>query len=379
MPISAVAGFASKALDEVKQCLKAEKPWADYGKSFDKDGNENGTTAAWVTGAFVGGLGGVGSHISSNLSKQATSGVVKSIARVTVSGTTAAVSDATIQGVNIAVGNQDEYDLQRTVTSTTSSVIMAAAQEGTKSVIYRSQGGKDSMLNDRANRKIIKETVPEQDRQAVLEGYDQLKKIPQSKLDDEALKAFAVTNGKIREDHQRSLIQDYDNRIKSETVLKQTALDAKDYSATKQHTKNVENLVAQKRADMKSFQAMKPVYQKSDITHMNNQNAHFLTGDKVQQVAIDVKPSADAPRGLTRATFDYNVNDQGRGLFRYADYNNKHQYEHMAGYGEGDHRFSRVHSDYDNISRAKNEAMNNLMRNEALTLQDKKQKKRKRM
>jgi hypothetical protein len=43
----------------------------------------------------------------------------------------------------------------------------------------------------------------------------------------------------------------------------------------------------------------------------------------------------------------------------------------MADYGEGDHRFSRVHSDYDNISRA----MNNLMRNEALKLQDKKQKK----
>lgn len=92
-----------------------------------------------------------------------------------------------MQGVNIAVGNQDTYDVKRTVTSASTSAIMTAAQEGTKNAIYHANGGKNNMLNEKSNRKVIKETVPKQDQQACLDGYENMKKVPQSKLDDELL------------------------------------------------------------------------------------------------------------------------------------------------------------------------------------------------
>ena len=59
----------SKALDEVKVCATTEKSWSDFGKTLNQDGQENGTAASWIMSAAVGGLGGVGGHISSNATK----------------------------------------------------------------------------------------------------------------------------------------------------------------------------------------------------------------------------------------------------------------------------------------------------------------------
>ncbi|CAF5108231.1 unnamed protein product, partial [Rotaria sp. Silwood1] len=133
------------------------------------------------------------SHISSNLSQSITSDVVKSVTHVAVSGTTAVVSDATIQGVNIAVGNQDRYDIKRTITSASTSVILAAAQEGTKNAIYHANGGKDHMLKEKTNRKVVEENVPKKDQQALMKGIKNLKKTPQKILDNEAAKATTYT------------------------------------------------------------------------------------------------------------------------------------------------------------------------------------------
>ena len=78
------------------------------------------------------GLGGASGHISSNLTKLCEIGIEKRITHVAVTATTAAASDASAQGLNMTVRNQEEYDLNRTLTCSTASAITTAAQEGTK-------------------------------------------------------------------------------------------------------------------------------------------------------------------------------------------------------------------------------------------------------
>ncbi|CAF2594333.1 unnamed protein product [Rotaria sp. Silwood2] len=370
-----VTGVTAKAIDEVKQCSTTDKKWSDYGKSFDQYGSENGSVASWITSAAVGGLGGASSHVSSNLSKQVTSGVAKSVTRVAVSGTTAAVSDATIQSVNIAVGNQDKYDIKRTVTSASTSAIMTAAQEGTKNAIYKTNGGKDNMLHEKSNRKVIEEKVPKQNQQKVMKEYESLKKIPQATLNEESTKAFTYTNSEARKAHHQSIIDNYDAQITEQNKLKNAAIDAKNKPTIAEHQQKARNLIKQKNEEIKTFQeSNKPIFQKSDIQKMNNDNnAHFLTGDKVGQIAVDIKSPVVDSRGSTRAIFDYGADRQGRAQFRYSDYTNEHDYSKMHGYGESN--YYKTHQNYDNNLKVVNGQVNNLMCNQQA--QDEKKRKKK--
>ncbi|CAF1150790.1 unnamed protein product, partial [Adineta ricciae] len=359
----AVVGLTSKAIDEVKQCSTADKKWRDYGKSFDRNGKPNGTTTAWVGSALGGGLGGVGSHVSSSLVTKMTSPVAESITRVLVSGTSAAVGDATIQTVSIAAGSQEQYDLQRTVTCATSSVIMATAQEATKNAIYRAQGGKAVMLNDKTNKKLIEENVPENHRKTVSKAYDDLKKIPQSTLADEAQKANEITKRQVQESKHQSTVAQYNQQIQLEIDAKNVAIDVKDELAIQKHASKMKSLIADKKAVMKAFKAAQPAHQRADIQYLNNQNVHFLVGDHVQQVAADIDSRPNEPRGATRALFDYHSDRQGNAEFRYADYTSKHDYNSMACHGAGDHRYNGIRTDYDNTLKSHNESLSSVSRN----------------
>ena len=70
--------------------------------------------------------------ISVLIEQNCETGIEKRITRVAVSATTAAASDASAQGLNMAVRNQEEYDLNGTLTCSAASAITTAAQEGKK-------------------------------------------------------------------------------------------------------------------------------------------------------------------------------------------------------------------------------------------------------
>ncbi|CAF1204627.1 unnamed protein product [Adineta steineri] len=368
-----VTGVAAKAIDEVKQCSTTDKEWKDYGKSFDENGKQNGTATAWIASAAVGGLGGASTHISSNLTKSVASGVGKSVTRVAVSGTSAALSDAAIQGANIAVGNQEKYDFKRTVTSVTASTVMTAAQEGIKNTVYQANSGKDNMLRERSNKQTIGKSVPEKDRQAVVDAYENLKKIPQSTLNAESTKANAYTTLEQQKANHQATVQNYDSQIKAENNLKQAAIKVGNTAATQLHDNNARSLINQKNHVIKNFNQQPITIKKSDIHIMNKDNAHFLTTNNLQQVAVDVKSPGATSRGVTRAIFDHDTNNGGRPEFKVAGYTDKHDYAGLPRHGQSD--YYKFHEKNTNNLNVANGEINNLACNKALESERKKKKK----
>ncbi|CAF1267297.1 unnamed protein product [Adineta steineri] len=353
----AVTGVAAKAMDEVKQCSTTDKKWKDYGKSFDENGKQNGTATAWIASAAVGGLGGASTHISSNFTKSVASGVGKSVTRVAVSGTSAAVGDAAIQGANIAVGNQEKYDFKRTVTSATTGAVMTAAQEGIKNTVYQANGGKDNMLRERSNKQAIRKSVPEKDRQAVVDGYENLKEISQSTLIDESNKAIDYTKSLERKAEHEKVVNNYDTQIKAESDLQKAAYRAKNIVEGQQHEQKVRNLINQKNHVIKNFNQQPVTITKDDIHMMNSNNAHVLIKDNLRQVAVDVNPPSATARGPTRATFDYDTNNEGRPEFKFAGYTDKHDYAALPCHGQSD--YYKFHDENINYLKAANGLINN--------------------
>lgn len=232
---------------------------------------------------------------------------------------------------------------------------MTATQEGTKNTIYKANGGKDNMLYEKANRKAIKKEVPKEHREEVMKKHENLKKIYQTTLDDERGKVKAYTMSEAEKAKHRSIIDNYDSQIKTQNELKQEAIKAKNIPAIAEHQQNADNLIKLKREEIKSFQNIKPQVQKSDIQKMNSDNAHFLTGYNDGQIAVDVKSSDMNSRGKIRATFDYDVDKQGRAQFKFSDYTNKHAYSEMHGYGES--YYYKAYQNYDNNLKVKNTQM----------------------
>jgi len=336
----AVAGVTSKAVDEIKACTTTDKKWSDFGKTLDQNGEENGTATSWAMSAVVGGLGGVGGHISSNATKQVSSGVAKSAIRIGVSGTSAAVGDTAVQAANIAVGNQDTFDPERTVKTFAASSITAAAYEGAQNGLYKLNGGKDQVLLDKANKDMIRENVPENERKEVLESYEKLKKIPTTTLENEAKKAERITNMMKQETNYETKITDFDKQIQEVSRLKQDAVNAGDRSAIKQHHQHRKNLIAQKKDIITQRNDIKTRIDnaKADRQFMNEQNAHTLIGDKNKQVAVDVNPSGTNGRGMKRAVFDCDINtNTNRVEPRLAGYTADHTYSDIPNNGQSNY------------------------------------------
>jgi hypothetical protein len=365
-----IAGITSKAVDEVKMCTTTDKKWSDFGKTLDKNGEENGTATSWAMSAVVGGLGGVGGHISSNATKQVSSGVTKSAIRIGVSGTSAAVGDTAVQAANIAVGNQDEFDPKRTVTTFAASSITAAAYEGAQNGLYKLGGGKEQVLLNKANKEMIEKNVPEADRKEVLENYEKLKKIPKSTLENEAKKADAITNHIRQENNHKTTIANYDKQIKQTLDSRQAAINANNKPLIKQHQQNLENLLTEKAAVIKDFNANKPTITKADIQYMNEKNAHVLVGDKNKQVATDVGSSNPDTRGNKRAVFDYDTNgNKKHGEYKFAGYTDTHDYKTVPNSGESN--FQQTHSNCNNDLRMIRNVGNNLICNQIIDEEEK--------
>lgn len=119
----------------------------------------------------------------------ASSNIAKVTTRVAISGGAACTADAVSQGINIAAGNQEEYSIKQTVLSGTTSAITTAAMEGMKSGIYAASGGKEQLVEDKTNKKMIEKNVPAEDKDKALKAYDELKKIPSSEMKTEIGKA----------------------------------------------------------------------------------------------------------------------------------------------------------------------------------------------
>ncbi|CAF1367293.1 unnamed protein product [Adineta steineri] len=311
--VGALVGIVSKAIDELKQCFTGRKNWSDFGKGPGPDGNGGGMAASWGTCALVGGLAGLGSHISTHLTTNVTSELSKSAIRVIVSSITAATCDAAVQGINIAVGKQKKYDVKRTLSSAAVGAGMAAAQEITKNAIYRAAGGKQSFLVKRANREAIKKKVPLKHQQKVHQALKNLKKIPLRTLDEKASRAATYTYSKQQEAEydarHTTRIQDIDSRLELETQLKDQAAQEIKMATTQEHKKslvqvikthqqNVDNLKTQRTGETQNYDRYKQ--QLAAFRHdnmMNNDNAHNLIGEKVGQIAVDIDDLENGERG----------------------------------------------------------------------------------
>ena len=363
----AVAGFTSKAVDEVKQCSTTNKQWSDYGKNFDAQGNQNGTVFSWVTSAAVGGLGGASTHVSSNLTKFVPTGVAKSVTRVAVSAGTAAASDATMQGINMATGLQDTYDGRRTLISAATSAGMAAAQEGMKNTLYRANGGKAAMLVDEANKETIKQNAPEEIQQTLMDVCEDLKQIPEPKSMAEAEKATAYTEWQKKEADGASLRKEYDSKIDAQSRLKQNAIVTKNIPKIQEHQENMMRLQEEKKVALKPFNDVQPTVKKADFEYIGDKNIHFLVDDKVKQVAVDVSSplhaqSTDtgagtpAARPAARAIFDHHRNPAGKSTYAYSGYTADHRYEETPTHGKS--RYYNVHQGCESDLSTKNRVVN---------------------
>ena len=356
-------GVVAKAVDEVKQCSTTDKKFSDFGKSLDENGKENGTVTAWATSAFIGGLGGASSHLSSNLTKQASNGVAKSVTRITISGTTAAVSDATVQGISIATGNQDEYDVKRTFTSATVSTIMATAQEGTKNAIYRANGGKYNMLVNNKNEKAI-EKLPEQDRQAARDALEAMKKIPQQALDEAKTTAEIRTKlGATRRD-QQSKMENYDSKIKKVNILEQNAQQTGDSTKAREHSQRHQQLKDMEKQMGQAAARTEQRLEQHPRKMLGAQNTHFLEKGKFGQVASDIHSPSSTARGSSRIIWDYVTDDAGREVFLYSDQTSTHDYENTQRFGQGN--CYKDYTRHNNILTATDEVVNNFMCNDGL-------------
>ena len=255
------------------------------------------------------GLGGASGHISSNLTKLCEIGIEKRITRVAVSATTAVASDASAQELNMVVRNQEEYDLNRTLTCSAASAITTAAQEGTKNAGYRTNGRKDNMHHKRSNEKAIEKNVPSRQQQNVKNACEKLSQIPEEKLAKELEKTIEYT--KWREDKvtYQSEMKPYKERIGHAKHNHQMASCNEDFARAKLYEEQANILTQEKKTISDKFNSYLQTVKKADIAIMNQDNVHFLTGDKVGQVAVDFKAPDTNTRGTNRATFDYHVAD----------------------------------------------------------------------
>jgi hypothetical protein len=371
----AVAGVAAKTIDEVKVCATTDKKWEDFGKNFDENGEEKGTATAWVMGAAVGAIGGASTHVTSNLSKPLSSGVTKAATRVAVSGTTAVVSDATIQGVNIATGNQDEYDVKQTLRCATTSAVLTAAQEGVKNAVYAANGGRNNMLHEKTNKKLIKETVSKEHVESAMDGYKNLKEIPQSTLNEGRDVAETRTNWEENRQIKQAEMKRIEGQIQEADRLFNEAKAEKNIPMLKEQQQIKDNLQGTRRNLANSLhQSQVHFDEQFPRQNMNSQNAHFLDGERFGQVAVDVGPSNGNMRGPARTTFDYHVNDQGRREFRFSGYTDQHNYDEMPGHAKGpyEHTYARQNNNLDTRNNLNYLASNQTLQNE----QEKKKKKK---
>ena len=83
-------------------------------------------------------------------------------------------------------------------------------------------------------------------------------------------------------------------------------------------------LTREKKTIGDKFNSQPQTVKKADIAIMNQDNAHFLTGDEVGQVAVDFKAPDTNTRGTNRATFDYHAADDGSTQSQFSGYTDKH-------------------------------------------------------
>jgi hypothetical protein len=326
----AVAGVTSKAIDEVKLCLTTNRKFSDA------------KVTEWLSSALVGVLGGVGSHIGSNLTKapELSSGVAKSATRVMVSGATAAACDATAQGLNIATGNQEKFDVSRTALNIMSSAAMTAGQESIKNSVYHAHGGKDKMIIDRRNKKAIRKTFGKdrRARELVEEGYEYWKDIPPSQVDSEMAKANEYDAHQASEQQRlaerRKRIDEIQIQIEETEKLRDAARASRNIDEVRQQQEKIVKLVQEKR------QPYVPAPTPEKPAMMGRHNAHFLTGDRNGQAAIDVNLSGAQRRQNVsqRAVFDV---DRGTGpsggetAYKFSGYTPSHDYDTVPTRGQG--------------------------------------------
>jgi hypothetical protein len=191
-------------------------------------------------------------------------------------------------------------------------------------------------------------------------------------LVNEVKKADVITNLMRQEKNYDVAIANYDKKIQEASKLKQIAVNANDRASIKQHHQHRKNLLAQKpqaitqrneiRAEIK--------HNKANIQFMNQQNAHVLVGDKINQVSVDVNPRTDN-RGMNRAVFDYNINDDKKcGEFRFAGYTSEHKYSDIPNNGQSN--YHEFYAQHDNNLRQIHENINSMICNQIIDDEEKK-------
>lgn len=139
-------------------------------------------------------------------------------------------------------------------------------------------------------------------------------------------------------DREKKLkLSNINSEIKRHQELRQEAINKKDLPAIKTSQNELDKLMNEKQTINKPNEAVQTV-KKDQIGHIGSVKAHPLTGNKINQIAVDVggKKATGSPisRGAKRMVFDAHEKSNGQLGYRYSDYTKDHNYESTKNYGE---------------------------------------------
>ena len=210
--------------------------------------------------------------------------------------------------------------MKRTVTT-------AAVSAGTTAAFEGAAGGKETVINKKANKDMINDKVPGEDKSGALKAFNDLGKISPGDLTNEQKKASEFTSLKKKTDQlelkKRNTAVRLDKRIQKNLKLRADAISSGNLEDMQKYQKQVDTLKERKNTKIsaitKAIKLNEPTIKARDFVKFGDGNAHVLTGEKHGQIAVDVD-STSGSRGAKRAIFDYEIGKNGKVEYKFADY-----------------------------------------------------------
>lgn len=271
-------------------------------------------------GAAAGTVGGASTHLGSNLSKGVSNEIGKAVTRVGVQATTAAATDATLQIID-----KGEIDPKQLILNTAGQITVATTAEISQNVSRRTETYAIKVNSEVIEESLKKTNDPNIDKkelEAQLKSRaKELNSLPSSVKDKQLqnVNEYSKVQSTIQEQtmHKENLLKIHENPNLSgqekaqqrqeycrENKLPQT-------KPIKAINRNI-NKLNQKASDLRPVK-------------IGDNNAHFLSGDRVGQVAADLNlgdVETGEHRNGERAVFEKHGD-----TYVYADHTLDHDYE----------------------------------------------------
>ena len=294
-----------------------------------------------LKGSLLGAATGGAAHLSGNVvNKVATTGVVRSVAKVAADTTSAVVLDASSQLIV-----DGKVDGKKLALNAGARAATSAGVEAVTNATYKFHGGKDVLRDKLGDKKILKK-LDSKDRESAMEGRKFLeRKLTHDEAEKQLLKAKEYTQ--VKREHQEMV-----DNLKAKEARK-AAID-RDI----EKLKNSAHLSREERAN-----AMRPMQEEKNplprqITNLSKKidkyqrevlsqmpepdklggklNVHALVNkERIGQFAADL-PTAegDYGRGVKRVVFDRKERPTGGKGYKIAGVIDDHDYSKVPHYGK---------------------------------------------